>query len=229
MSADTGFSRAPALDALGIPVAFLVVRGIERTVPAVRVREAADRFVHELLRTTSYESVAAEPALAGYRDLHARAGKTGRQFLPSPESLFKQLFRRGGWRAIDPLVDAYSLVSLRTRVSIGAHDLARVSLPVRLARTDGSEFLVPIGETAPLRITAGEYAYLDAAGQVLGRMEIRQAAATCVTAQTTDVLFIVQGHAGLPAAELTATAAELIDCLTRLVGPCADWRLNVIA
>lgn len=228
MRADAGFSRDAALDALDIPVAFLVVRGIERTVPAVTGREEAARFVRDLLAQSSYEAVAAEPALAGYRALHAQLGKTGRQFLPSPESLFKQLFKRGGWRDIDPLVDAYGLVSLRTRVSIGAHDLAHVTLPVRLARTDGSESFVPIGESTPLRLGAGEYAYRDAAGQVLGRMEVRQAAATWVTADTTDVLFILQGHAALPAAVLTATADTLLACVTRLVGPCADSRLSVI-
>jgi len=228
MSADAGFSRDPALDALVIPVAFLSVTGIERTVPAAVGREAATHFMHELLATSSYESVAAEPALAGYRALHTQLGKTGRQYLPSPESLFKQLLRRGCWREIEPLVDAYSLVSLRTRVSIGAHDLARVTLPVRLARTDGSESFVPIGESTSQRLGAGEYAYRDAAGQVLGRMEIRQAAATCVTPDTHHVLFILQGHAGLPAAVLTATADELMACVTRLVGPCADSRLSVI-
>jgi len=170
----------------------------------------------------------ASSSSAAYRDLHARIGKTGRQYLPSPESLFKQIFRRGGCRAIEPLVDACSLVALRTRVSIGAHDLARLSLPVRLARTVGDESLLPIGESAPLPLGAGEHAYRDAGGQMLGRMEIRQAAPICIGPATRDVLFIVQGHRALGAEVLRATAAELLGTLQRLVGPYANRRITSI-
>jgi len=222
------FARDPALDALDIPVAFLVVRAVERTRPAATLAAACADFVADLLARTDYGTLAAEPALAGYRDLHQRIGRTGRQYLPSPESLFKQLFKRGCWRPIDQLVDAYSLVSLRTRVSIGAHDLAHLRLPVRLAATVGGETLLPIGELAPVRLSAGEYAYFDADGQVLGRMECRQGNPTRVTADTRDVLFILQGHRGLRGGALHAAATVLADTLTDLVGPHQASGLSVI-
>lgn len=224
-----GYARDPALDALGIPVLFVVVRGIARSVDPALGRAACESWVAELLARHSYESVAAEPALAGYRALHARLGKTGRQYLPSPESLFKLVFKRGAWRSIDPLVDAYSLVSLRTRVSIGAHDLARLCLPVRLVPTQGGETFLPIGESTPQTLGANEYCYRDATGQVLGRMEIRQAAATCVTDTTRDVLFIVQGHAGLRLPTLRATVDELLATVRALVGPIDEVDVSAIA
>lgn len=220
--------RDPALAGLDIPVAFFTVRGIARERPAALLAAACADFVADLLATTSYENVAAEPALAGYRELHQLIGRTGRQYLPSPESLFKQLFRRGEWRAIEQLVDTCSLVSLRTRVSIGAHDLARLRLPVRLAPTRGDETLLPIGETTPLRLGAGEYAYFDADDRVLGRMECRQGDATRVTGGTREVLFILQGHRGLRGPELRATAAVLVDTLASLVGPFDTGELSVI-
>ncbi len=220
------FTRDPALD---IPVAFLIVRGIARERPAALLAGACADFVTGLLAGPGCERVGAEPALAGYRELHARIGRTGRQYLPSPESLFRQLFRRGSWRAIEPLVDAYSLVSLRTRVSIGAHDLARLRLPVRLAVTRGDETLLPIGETTPLRLGAGEYAYFDADDRVLGRMECRQCDATRVTDDTRDVLFILQGHRVLRGPELRAAAAVLLETLAELVGPHDGAELSVIA
>jgi len=222
------FARDPALDALDIPVAFLVVRGITRAQPAAPLAQACAEFVAGLLAGSDYERIAAEPALAGYRELHARIGRTGRQYLPSPESLFRQLFRRGSWRAIDALVDAYGLVSLRTRVSIGAHDLARLTLPVRLAATRGDETLLPLGETTPLRLGAGEYAYFDADDRVLGRMECRQCAATRVTDATRDVLFILQGHRGLRGPALRAAAGALLDALATFVGPHATDSLSVL-
>jgi DNA/RNA-binding domain of Phe-tRNA-synthetase-like protein len=222
------FTRDAALAPLRIPVAFLVLRAFERRRDPVGVTAACAAFVADLLAQTSLDAVAAEPALAGYRALHAQVGRTGRQYLPAPESLFRQIFKRGAWRAIDPLVDAYGLVSLRTRVSIGAHDLARLRLPVRLAVTGGGESLLAIGERTPVILGAGEYAYVDADGQLLGRMECRQAQATCVTPESRDLLFILQGHAALGAARLRAAAAELLDTLSGLVGDGSAEPLSVL-
>lgn len=209
-------------------MAFLEVREVARTRPASAVLAQCTAFVEALLSSTDYTYLAAEPAVAGYRELHRQLGKSGRQFLPSQESLFKQIFKRGAWRAIDPLVDAYSLVSLRTRVSIGAHDLAQLRLPVCLDVTVGGEQLLAIGEAEPLTLTAGEYCYRDAAGQVLGRMECRQAEATKVTAATREILFILQGHAQLSGDTLREVAAVLCTTLDELVGPYGASELTVL-
>jgi DNA/RNA-binding domain of Phe-tRNA-synthetase-like protein len=222
------FARDPALDPLDIPVAFLIVRGFERTRPTAALAAACAGFVTELLAQRSLDELSAEAELAGYRELHTRIGRSGRQYLPSPESLFRQIYKRGAWRPIEPLVDAYSLVSLRTRVSIGAHDLTRLRLPVRLASTRGGEPFLPIGERTPRCLGAGEYAYLDADDLVLGRMECRQAQATCVGADTRDLLFILQGHAALPGARLRSAATELIDTLGDLVGNGSVDALSVV-
>lgn len=201
---------------LDIPVAFLLCRGLARDRSPALVQSVLDACVVDLLATTSYETLAATPELTGYRDLHASMGKTGRQYLAAPESLFKLLFKRREWRAVDPLVDAYTLVSLQTRVSIGAHDAARLSLPLRLQLTTGGERVQLIGEPSPIALTSGEYGYRDANGQLLGRMACRQAEATKVTAGTRDVIFILQGHAALDAQQLSAVA----DILTQGL---ADW------
>jgi len=203
---------------LAIPVAYMVLRGLHRTYDPQIAAAAISDYVTALVAGTTYEQLADTPELAGYRQLHALRGKTGRQFLPSPESLFKLLFKRANWRSFDPIVDAYTLVSLQTRVSIGAHDLACLRLPVTLAPTVGGESLLTIGDTTPVTLSAGEYCYRDADGQLLGRMECRQAEATKVTAATRDVLFIVQGHAALGARELHAASLLLGQTLTELVG-----------
>jgi len=208
-------ARDPALD---IPVAFLLLRGLARDRPAHAIDRALARVVADLLATQSYEALAATRELAGYRELHARFGKTGRQYLAAPESLFKLLFKRGAWRAVDPLIDAYTLISLQTRVSIGAHDAQRLRLPLRLQPTVGGERVLLIGEANPSVLTANEYGYRDADGQLLGRMACRQAEATKVTADTRDVIFILQGHATLDAQQLRMTADKLAQAVVDWVG-----------
>jgi DNA/RNA-binding domain of Phe-tRNA-synthetase-like protein len=204
---------------LTIPVLLVALRGLTRSVPPTEIAAAAGTYVANLLASQTYAALAECPALAGYRALHAERGKTGRQYLPAPESLLKRLFTRGEWRPLDPLVDAYTLVSLRTLVSIGAHDLARLSLPINLTPTVGGESLLAIGDTTAQRLGANEYCYRDSRGQVLGRMECRQAQATQVRASTCDVLFILQGHAQLGGPALHAAATQLLASICRWVGP----------
>jgi DNA/RNA-binding domain of Phe-tRNA-synthetase-like protein len=206
---------------LAIPVVFLVLRGFQRQQPPSRAAGAMADYLDTLLAETAGEALLDDPRLAGYRALHAARGKLGRQYLPSPESLFRLLFKRREWRSIDPLVDAYSLVSLQTRVSIGAHDLDCLRLPVQLAPTVGGEQLLVIGEDKALRLGSDEYVYRDADGQLLGRMECRQAVATRVTPATRNLLFILQGHAELRVPALRDAAQVLQDTLRALVG---EWK-----
>ncbi|MSR15148.1 MAG: hypothetical protein EXR86_11415 [Gammaproteobacteria bacterium] len=213
--------------AYGIPVGFLEVRGIVNATESARLAAEIRTFLGDLLATSSLDAVLADPRLTGYQALHARIGKTGRQFVPSPESQFKFLFKRREWRATRVLIDCYSLVSMQTRVSIGAHDLAQLTLPLALEQMQGDDTVTLIGETVPTRVTSGEYCYRDAAGRLLGRLECRQAAHSRITEATRDVLFIVQGHATLGAPEIIATVEALLSALTLYCGGWASATLTL--
>lgn len=155
----------------------------------------------------------------GFQALRQRIGRSPKRFPPSPQALFEQNRRYGQLRSISPLVDLYNQWSLNSGLSIGAHDLQQLQLPVRLALTEGGEAFQPLGRAAnegPDSLPAGEYAYLDAGGRVLCRMEYRQAAASAVQPHTSAILLIVQGHADTPEDYLRAVAeglkADLLEC-----------------
>ncbi|MEA1049990.1 phenylalanine--tRNA ligase beta subunit-related protein [Lamprobacter modestohalophilus] len=140
--------------------------------------------------------------LEGYRQLRARVGRSIKRFPPSPIALRGQFERRGTLVPISPVVDIYNLVSLVTGLSIGAHDLARIHGPVRLDLTSGHETFVPLSsalnEAHPRQVPAGEYAYIDAEDRVLCRLEYRQSSQSCLSSDSRDGLFIVQGHNATP-------------------------------
>ncbi len=148
----------------------------------------------------------------GFQALRQQVGRSPRRFPPSPLALFEQNRRQGGLRPIAPVVDLYNQWSLNSGLSIGAHDLQRLRLPVRLALTRGSELFRPLGRAANEEaesLPAGEYAYFDANGQVICRMEYRQAAASALQPDSSAALLIVQGHAQTPDDYLKSIAAAL--------------------
>lgn len=141
--------------------------------------------------------------------LRLRLGSSHKRYPASPQALLDQYLRQGTLRSIAPIVDLYNHWSLCSGLSIGAHDLRRLSLPVSLSMTTGQEPFQALGGGDCVTLPAGEYAYFDSHGQVICRMDHRQCAATALGADSNAALFIVQGHQDTDADFLRQTAENL--------------------
>lgn len=124
-----------------------------------------------------------------------------------------QFQRRGEIAPVSPAVDLYNLMSLVTGLSIGAHDLTRVTGNARLDVTMGHESFLPLGSDSVRAVPAGEYAYVDSAERVLCRMEYRQSAESCLDTGSRDCLFIIQGHQDTGTHLLEQTAERISELL----------------
>jgi DNA/RNA-binding domain of Phe-tRNA-synthetase-like protein len=147
--------------------------------------------------------------MEGFNALRVRMGRSPKRFPASPQALLDHYLRKGALRSIAPIVELYNQWSLNSGLSIGAHDLQRLHLPVSLTLTQGSEPFHALGSATSQVLPNGEYAYIDARGQVLCRMEYRQCAATALTPDSSTVLFIVQGHPGTEPEYLQQVARDL--------------------
>lgn len=161
----------------------------------------------------------------GFNALRMRMGRSPKRFPASPQALLDHFLRKGALPLISPIVDLYNQWSLNTGLSIGAHDLQRLHLPVSLTLTQGSEPFQALGSNSKQTLPSGEYAYIDASGQVVCRMECRQCAATALDAASTGVLCIVQGHPDTEPEYLQQVAREL---KADLMHCCASY-LNRVA
>lgn len=158
---------------------------------------------------------ASRQRMQGFEQLRQRLGRSARRFPASPQALLESHLRNGALRSISPIVDLYNQWSLNSGLSIGAHDLQRLQLPVSLTLARGGEPFQALGSESHCSLPAGEYAYLDASGQVLCRMEYRQCAATALQPESSAALFIVQGHAQTDPAYLSQCAEALKNDLLR--------------
>ena len=75
---------------------------------------------------------------------------------------------------INTAVDIYNLLSLESKLALGAHNIDKVDGNVTLRFTDGTERFVPLGQTEPVPVAPHEYCYCDDSNEVLCRLEIRQ-------------------------------------------------------
>ena len=212
------FHISDAAQTLGLKAVCFVIEGVrnQRTNPEFEKLKA--QTLAQVSKDLSSEAIQTDPILSGFRALHDAIGRSNRKNVASPESLLKLVLQTGGLPRVNLLVDIYNLVSVKTRLSLGAHDLRAISGNVQLRLTDGSETFWPMGSDRPRVVSPGEYAYIDDARNVLCRLEVRQCERTKISLDTTDCFFIVQGNPITPAVSLHHTAHDLLTLIQRFCG-----------
>lgn len=207
------------------PVAALGIEAVFVTMHGLCNRGADEQFAaitaarQEAIRASlAIDQIERDPVLAGFRQLHTTVGVSNRKNVASPETLLRLLLKRGRLPHINLLVDLYNLVSIETRLSLGAHDLRNVRGNVELRLTDGSESFHPLGQPEPEPVRPGEYAYVDDANDVLCRLEVRQAQKSKITTETTDCFLILQGNPATDATLLRDATGRLLDGITQFCG-----------
>ena len=195
----------------GLSSAALVVRGVDnsRTPPALIAyrRTSAQR----LAAYWKNRAISAHPAIREYHRTQQLVDVVDQS--PAPEKLVMYIRRQRDLTASGAVIDCYNLVSAKTLLSIGAHDLGKLATPVTLRRATPDDVFVPLGQTEPQRIQ-GEYAYIDPLGQVVCRLEVLQCEYSKVTRSSRDIVFFLQGNRCIPSAMLlkgTWLLAEMIE------------------
>jgi DNA/RNA-binding domain of Phe-tRNA-synthetase-like protein len=208
---------------LGLRAGAVVFRDVRILPTSTELRAEIDREIR-IVRNQFADAAAVRacPEVAAFQQLHRRAGVKPRKEQSSIERLLLLALKRGELPAINSLVDAYNLVSLRTRCSLGAHDLDAIALPVSLRLLTGGESFTPLGETMPAAVIRGEYGYVDSSNRLLCRLDVRQADFSKVTEATRNVLLIVEGTVEHAPAVLRRAIAEVIEVVTRYCGGTAE-------
>lgn len=160
-------------------------------------------------------AVRSNAAIIGFRELLRKVGINPRKEQPSVERLLMFALKRGELPAVNSLVDAYNLVSVRLLCSLGAHDADKIAPPVALRLLSGRETFTPLGRDTQIPVAAGEYGYVDAKDRVLCRLDILQADFSKVTADTVNALLIIEGttaHSADVLRQAFADAIHVVSC-----------------
>lgn len=159
-----------------------------------------------------------DPVLTGFRDLHTKVGRSNRDYVASPEGLRWSFLERGRFPHINLIVDIYNLVSLKTGLALGAHDIDKVQGNITLRLTKGDEVFIPLGKIEPVAIFPGEYGYIDDGNNVVCRLEVLQVEPTKVTTESKDVFLIIEGNANTSDEYVKQAAEEVCNMITKYCG-----------
>jgi DNA/RNA-binding domain of Phe-tRNA-synthetase-like protein len=204
------FSMTEGVARLGINGAYFVIRGMTNAKTTPDFDQFFKGQMELLLPTLHEEDIEQDAILKGFRTLHTLVGVSNRKNVSAPESLLLTALRLGHLPRINMVVDIYNLVSAKTRLAIGAHDVGKIENGVTLKITKGTERFIPLGSLEPRAVPAGSYAYIDGADDVLCYLEVKQVEKTKVTEASRDCFYIVQGNRDAPQQLLKLAAEELI-------------------
>jgi DNA/RNA-binding domain of Phe-tRNA-synthetase-like protein len=206
---------SPDLLRLGLSTAVVVGRGVVQNHTQQALIDYRRKTGEQLAAYWKKTSMSSHPVLAEYQRVHQLFGVT--QELASPHKLLQYLTRHKDLNAAGPIVDCYNIVSAKTLLSIGAHDLAKVRAPITLRPLDEEDLFQPL-EGGESRSCVGEYGYVDPNHRIICRMEVLQCEFTKVGPDTRDVVFFIQGNRNIASSALLAGAWLLAELVERFLG-----------
>lgn len=162
------------------------------------------------------------PEIVPYREAFLALGINPNKFMCSIEALLTRIAKGKGFPHISPIVDLGNAVSLKYQLPIGAHDMGTVaaSLDVRPAR-EGDTF-IPFGGTEAEAPEMGEIVYVSGTEVRTRRWTWRQSEIGKITGETRDLLFPIDGFAGVNLEEVLAARAELAEAIEKYFGAKTD-------
>jgi DNA/RNA-binding domain of Phe-tRNA-synthetase-like protein len=210
------FTIAPECRALGLRAGAIIFRNVRIGEADPGLRAEIQREAQAVrTRFADPQAVRSAPLVVAFADLLRKMGVNPRREQPSVERLLTFALKRGDLPAINGLVDAYNLVSVRTGCSLGAHDLDTITPPVSLRLLTGRESFTPLGSAQPEAIRPGLFGYVDASDRVLCRLDVLQADFSKVTERTTNALLIVEGTVSHPPETLRQAVADAVTAITQ--------------
>ncbi len=202
----------PSVRELGIDAVMAVINGAEISNKS-RPLEKLKKEIIEQLQPTDFS---ADPVLQAYYELYQKLG-VSEDFTPPAAHLLNLIKRNGRLPNINTVVDCYNLISARTRLSIGAHNLAHIRGDITFRLTDGTEHYIPLGEENPVKVNTGEYACTDAE-KIICRLDVKQCQETRITKETSRFMLYVQGNRNTSPDYLAQALLEVCELIKEICG-----------
>jgi DNA/RNA-binding domain of Phe-tRNA-synthetase-like protein len=136
----------------------------------------------------------------------------------SPEALLRRVAQGKDLYKVNTCVDAYNLVVMKNRVSLGAFNLDEIELPFTLEVSEGGEEINLLGKDGTTKIKKGEIFYADQIGPYNLDYNYRDAERTKITEKTKNILVNVDGIYEITSEKVTDVLDQAIEMITKYCG-----------
>ena len=164
------------------------------------------------------EIIGSYPEIQIYRKVYKEMGLDWHSKRPSPEALLRRIALKKGLYEINTCVDAYNLIVMKNRVSIGAFDMDKLKFPTALRFPIEGEEILLLGDKTPTKYKPTDLAYFDQVGGYNIYFNYRDAQRTAVTENTKDILLNIDGIYDITREKVEKSLKESIDIILKYCG-----------
>lgn len=203
---------------LGVKIKAVVIEEINNKETTAEYENWRKEKVQKLIKKYQDYDIKSDPIIEGFYELHQEVGVPRRKNLPASENLIRLLTKREDLISINKAVDIYNILSIESKLCLGAHDIDKVDGNVTLKITDGTEKFLPLGSEELKPVKEGEYSFVDDNNDVVCWLDIRQVDKTKVTEESKNVLYLIIGNKETKDEELEKVVNDLIELTTKFAG-----------
>lgn len=203
---------------LGVKIKGVEINVENNTTYSDELKQYINQHIDKLLEKETVDTIKNNQIIQGFYDLHQLVHIPRRKNLPASENLLKALIKKQQFSSINPVVDIYNIISMETKLALGAHDIDHVAGNLSLRLTQGNENFIPLGQSEAKTVPEGVYSYVDDERDIVCYLEIRQVDKTKITQESHHIFYIVQGNKETSWELIDQVAREIIDITTHFCG-----------
>lgn len=147
----------------------------------------------QLLRGLTTDQINSFPEIVSYRKVYKEMGVDWHSRRPSPEALLRRIALKKDLHSVNTCVDAYNLVVMKHRVSVGVFDFDKMDFPTILRFAKSGEKIHLLGDQGETFYKETEAAYFDKNGGYNIDLNYRDSVRTAVVAATKNLYINVEG------------------------------------
>lgn len=200
-----------------INIGIALIKGISIKKSDTRLTNEISQFVSSQANLSN-EVISSYPEVLAYRKLYKQMGVDWHSRRPSPEALLRRISQKKDLYQINTCVDAYNLVVLKHRISVGAFDYDKFSFPTIMRFPKPGEEILLLGDKEPTKFKPDEIAYFDQNGGYNIDFNYRDSQKTAVSGNTKDVLLNVDGVYDITREQVEKSLKESIDIIIKYCG-----------
>jgi DNA/RNA-binding domain of Phe-tRNA-synthetase-like protein len=201
----------------------------------INIKKTNPDLVQEISKFVSKQShlsneiISSYPEVISYRKLYKEMRVDWHSRRPSPEALLRRISQKKDLYQINTCVDAYNLIVMKNRVSVGAFDYGKFSFPTMMRFPKKGEEILLLGDKEPTKFKETELAYFDQNGGYNIDFNYRDAQRTAVTEDTKDILLNIDGIYDISREKVEQSLKESIEIIQKYCGGTVEFAGIVLA
>ena len=205
-------NRFPELNALTLDI-----KGVKIKKKVPELENFKLEVINQIRKDYTLDSVKDQPTFRTYRTFFWSIGIDPTKTRPAAEALTRRILAGKTLPCINTLVDAYNLISIKTRIALATFDADKLDGKLFMRFSKEGEQILGIGMDKPLILKGGEIVVSDQQ-KLIAVYPYRDADNTKVTEKTGNVSIVVCGVPGITKEDLENASNLTLEYITRFCG-----------